>query len=297
MCFSKKPDSTKKSFAAALLTVLLILALAGSLLVNVANANPMLDMGTVRPKTTTTPPEVFILSPQNGAKCDSPTIKVTYGVSPIHGPTIVSSNLIEVYYTASWLRSKVYVFKDLPYGFVWEEFSDTFEIEGVPQGVNSLTVTAVYFGQYVPYTTSGTYAKFTISGSSTVTFAVDLKPLRIGILAPYPQAYAASDMALTFTTNEETSRLQYCLDGQDNVTIMGNATLAGLAVGSHNVTVYGWDEFGNPGASETVAFTVAEPEPEAFPTSQLIAASSVASAAAIAFGLLAYFTKFKKRIH
>jgi hypothetical protein len=110
MCFSKKPDSTKKSFAAALLTVLLTLTLAEALLINITSANPWIDMGWVNLLPTTTPPKVSILNPQNGAKCDSPTIKVTYGVSPIHGPTIVSSNLIEVYYTASWLRSKVYRF-------------------------------------------------------------------------------------------------------------------------------------------------------------------------------------------
>jgi hypothetical protein len=252
----------------------------------------MLNMGTVHPKTTTTPPKVSITNPQNGTKRNSPTIKLTYKVSPIHGPTIVCSNL-EVYYSDSWLQNKAYVFRDLPAGFVWEEFSDTFEVKGIPQGPNSITVTAVYFGQYVPYTMSGTYAHFTISGSSTVTFIVDLTPLHIGILAPYPQAYSASDLALTFTTNEKTSRLQYSLDAQDNVTIAGNTTLTGLPAGSHDVTVYGWDQFGNPGNSQTTTFTIAKPE--AFPTSQLIAASTLASATVACFGLLVYLLKFRKR--
>jgi hypothetical protein len=178
---------------------------------------------------------------------------------------------------------------------VYDTFSDTFELEVVPQGVNSITVTAVYYGDYYPYTKPYVGAKFTISGSSTVTFAVYLKPLRIGIQSPYPQAYSTSDVALTFTTNEQTSRLQYCLDGQDNVTVAGNTTLAGLPVGNHNVTVYGLDKFGNAGVSETTAFAVAEPEPESFPTSQLVAASTVALAATVCFGLLAYFTKRKKK--
>lgn len=285
----------RKNATAALLAALLTSALTGTLLVKIAEANPIIDMGIVPPKSTTTPPSVLILKPQNSTTTTTSNIWLTLEITPPRDPDTYRPNLIEVYYSASWLLDKVYVFQDLPHGLVWDKFSNTFEIERVPQGVNSLTVTAVYYGDYYPYTKPGTEARFMISGSSTVNFAVDLKPLRIGILAPYPQAYSTSDVALTFTTNEKTSRLQYCLDGQDNDTIMGNTTLAGLPVGIHNVTVYGMDAFGNPGASETVAFTVAEPEP--FPTIQLVAASTVALAAAIAFGLLAYFTKFKKRSH
>ena len=186
----------------------------------------------------------------------------------------------------------MHVFQDQPHRYILE-FSDSFEVKDVPQGVNSIVVTAVYYGDYYPYTTSRTYAEFTISGSSTVTFAVDLFPLRIGIQSPYPQAYATSDVALTFTTSEETSRLQYCLDDKGNVTITGNTTLSGLTAGSHNVTVYGWDKFGNPGASEAVTFTVTQTEP--FPTSQLVTASTLASALVISFALVAYTKKRKRK--
>jgi hypothetical protein len=283
----------RKNVTAALLAALLTSALTGTLLAKNAEADPILDMGIVPPKSTTTPPTVLILKPQNSTTTTTPNIWLTLEITPPRDPDTYRPNLIEVYYSASWMQDKVYVFQDLPHGLVWDKFSDTFEIEKVSQGVNSLTVTAVYYGDYYPYTKPGTEARFMISGSSTVNFAVDLKPLRIGIQAPYPQAYTESDVALAFTTNEETSRLQYCLDGQGNVTIAGNTTLTGLPAGSHNVTVYGWDAFGNPGNSETTTFTIAKPV--LFPTSQLVAASAVASAAAICLALVVYFTKRKKK--
>jgi hypothetical protein len=80
------------------------------------------------------------------------------------------------------------------------------------------------------------------------------------------------------------------LDGQDNVTLTGNTTLTGLPTGSHNVTVYGQDVYGNPGTSEAVTFTVAEP----FPTTLVAVAIAVIVAAVVCVGLLFYFKKSKR---
>ena len=79
------------------------------------------------------------------------------------------------------------------------------------------------------------------------------------------------------------------MDGQDNVTVTGNVTLAGLSDGWHNVTVYAEDSLGNMGASETIIFNVASPFP-AMP----VAIASGASAIAVAAGLLVYL---RKRAH
>jgi hypothetical protein len=100
-----------------------------------------------------------------------------------------------------------------------------------------------------------------------------------------------SDVALDFTVNEQVTKTSYSLDGQSNVTVAGNTTLSGLTVGEHNVTVYAWDAAGNVGASETILFTITEPEPElAVP----VAAGSVAVLASVSAGILVYF---KKRRH
>jgi|YelNatPaOPRAMG01_1025707.scaffolds.fasta_scaffold09369_4 N-acetylneuraminic acid mutarotase len=100
------------------------------------------------------------------------------------------------------------------------------------------------------------------------------------------RTYAVSNVSLTFTVNKPVVWMGYSLDGQDNVTVTGNTTLSGLSSGLHNVTVYAKDSFGNTGASETITFTIAKPEP--LPTT---IAAAVASVAVVGVGLIAYFKK------
>jgi hypothetical protein len=84
--------------------------------------------------------------------------------------------------------------------------------------------------------------------------------------------------------DEDVSQFEYCLDGQGNVPMFGNTTLSGLSVGNHNVTVYGFDQLGNLGSSETIYFSI-----EPFPTTIVIA--PIASVAILGTGLLVYFKK------
>jgi hypothetical protein len=46
-----------------------------------------------------------------------------------------------------------------------------------------------------------------------------------------------------------------------NTTIAGNSTLGDLSEGSHSITIYAKDEFGNIGKSNVVFFTVDLPDP------------------------------------
>jgi len=127
---------------------------------------------------------------------------------------------------------------------------------------------------------------------------VDSTPPKISDLSVENQTYLSGDVALNFTVNENSSRIAYSLDGEGNVTIAGNVTLNGLAVGVHNVTVYSWDESGNVGASKTVNFSVAAfvsaaPEsPENFLTALIVAAPLVATAT-FAAGLIVYSKRRK----
>ena len=124
--------------------------------------------------------------------------------------------------------------------------------------------------QYIPF------------GYGTVLPAVQVVSLENNV------AYSGADVSLIFTLNKAASWMAYSLDGQDNITVTGNVTLAGLSDGLHNVTVYAEDSLGNMGASETIVFNVASP----FPTVP-VAVVSGASAIAIAAGLLIYFKKRK----
>jgi hypothetical protein len=96
----------------------------------------------------------------------------------------------------------------------------------------------------------------------------------ISFLSPQNQTYSATDILLNFTVPKSARSVRFSLDGQANVTITGNTTLTALTYGSHNITLYIDDPFGNTSPSETIYFAIAE-EPEPFPTLLVASASGV----------------------
>jgi len=129
--------------------------------------------------------------------------------------------------------------------------------------------------------------------SETISFTVDNAPPVVSVLAPENKTYYAAEIPLNFTVNEETSKITYCLDGQENVTISGNTTLTDLPYGLHSITVYANDTDGNTGTSETISFTIAkENETATTWTTTTIAIAAVATAGA---ALLIIYTKTKKK--
>jgi hypothetical protein len=117
-------------------------------------------------------------------------------------------------------------------------------------------------------------------------------PPEIAVVSPEKQTYNETSVSLVFTVNKPAVWLGYSLDGQENVTITGNTTIAGLASGLHNITVYAKDAFENIGISETITFSIAE-ETEPFPTIP-VAAASVAIVAVVGAVLLLYFRRRKR---
>jgi len=105
-----------------------------------------------------------------------------------------------------------------------------------------------------------------IVSSGNVTFSIDTFSPQISVLSPENRTYGGDDIQSAFTVNEPVSWMGYSLDGQDNVTITGNVTLAVLAEGVHNITFYAIDLVGNTGASRTVYFEVS-----LFPTVLVVA--------------------------
>ena len=105
--------------------------------------------------------------------------------------------------------------------------------------------------------------------SNIVYFSVDTIPPVIKIIVPQNQTYGSTDTELTFTVNEEVKELSYSLDGQSNITIIGNVTLAALTDGSHRLTIYATDEVGNAD-STTVYFSIAS-----FPFVTVVAAVAI----------------------
>jgi N-acetylneuraminic acid mutarotase len=105
--------------------------------------------------------------------------------------------------------------------------------------------------------------------SNIVYFSVDSIPPVIKIRVPLNQTYSSTDMELTFIINEKAKELSYSLDGQVNITIIGNVTLPALTDGPHRLTIYATDEVGNAG-STTVYFSISS-----FPFVAVVAVAAI----------------------
>ncbi len=104
--------------------------------------------------------------------------------------------------------------------------------------------------QPYPVVTYAMNEQYTPFGYGTV-------PPEVTMLSPLSnKTYSGSNFALNFTVNKPVTWLGYSLDGKENVNLTGNITLSGLPDGSHYVTIYAKDEYGNVGASETITFTL-----------------------------------------
>ena len=117
-----------------------------------------------------------------------------------------------------------------------------------------------------PTTPPSTYS-LTVTGSSNektktayVTLEViDNMPPMVEVLSPESMTYTADSVPLVFAVSEPTSWIGYSLDGQANATITEDISFIGLFDGTHYITVYAIDTFGNSGSSGTVGFTMASP--------------------------------------
>jgi len=171
-------------------------------------------------------------------------------------------------------------------------FSTFIDISNLSNGTHKIEVTASFVvdvnNLFVPtYNFSSAPIFFSIFRN---------QPPNVSVISPENKTYHQSTISLNFTLDEPTSKIEYSVDGQNNVTINGNTTLTDLSIGEHNCTVYATDVEGNIGASEIIAFTVSKPEqsePEPFPTT-LVAIASGVLVSIIVVGLLVYFKKRKR---
>jgi len=293
----------KVCLTAAFVSTLLLSTVAATWFIDLGQANPYIRYwkkeGEVLPPDGTKPPVVSIFSPANDTSYPSNSVLLNVSAS-IERSNNVSLGLSELYYTASWQKDRTEV--DLRSFYVKNNYSypSTFSINmtEIPEGPRWLEVYAVATGfayetrhevKGIFYTTY--YVGYKITSSSVVEFTIDTTPPSISVLTMENKTYDTSDVPLSFTVNEPVSQTSYSLDGQGNVTFAGNTILTGLSEEEHNVTVYATDNAGNIGASETITFTVAKPEP--LPTTRVIA--PIASVTVVGASLLVYFMKSKKR--
>ena len=130
-------------------------------------------------------------------------------------------------------------------------------------------------------TSDGGYAiAGTASGNAfliKISAEADMQGPVVVVSSPKSKTYEMGDLQLAFTVNELVQWLGYSLDDASNVTILGNTTVTGLAVGTHNLTVYARDLAGLVGTSATIQFTIAA----RFPTEMVVAGVAIAAASGI----------------
>ena len=142
------------------------------------------------------------------------------------------------------------------------QLSTTINLTDVPEGPHKITLYANETGQYIesenssifPYSLNIGY-DFNIVGASSLNFTVDTIAPVISSISIENKTYYSADLPLSFKVDDKTSQLKYSIDNQSNVTLTSNTTIVGLTDGSHTVTVYAIDSFGNVGI-QAVTFTV-----------------------------------------
>jgi hypothetical protein len=275
-------------------------AISGGLLFNLATANPApLFVFPFEPVTTL--PTIVVHSPVQNQISNLPYVWLNFSIvkpeswfafnagikANLQPLTETFVNITSVYYLVDGERQDIPM-HDIDSLFdtsptLTLNFSNVLLLTAGAHTVKvSLEATSYYWlGGYDWSTSHGTVKL--LADSENVNFT---KTLFIEVLLPANKTFDTSNIPLNFTVDDPFSQVAYSLDGQENVTVFGNATLTDLSNGEHNVTVYARDNAGNVGSSETMAFTISKPEP--FPTF-LVAAVSVA--VVVVAGLLIYLKK------
>ncbi len=256
--------------------------------------------------------KISISSPENNELYNTRTVKLDFNITL--GETTDHSLISNISYETDWQKENKTIFsfdgyflRELmaqlvyPRTFV-EPTSKLFrslELTDIPEGNHSIIIYTTVWHYSSIEKLEGTFEYYLqyrdltmANNSATVFFAVDTIAPKITVFSPKNMTYDSNIISTDFKIEELFSKCAYMLDGQDNVTITGNMTLAGLVNGEHNITFYATDTAGNTGSSETVYFTIAMPEP--FPTAFVVVVFVAAAVLAVA-GLLVYHKKTQKR--
>jgi len=200
-------------------------------------------------------------------------------------------NLNAVYYLGDWQQNRTYVdgenntYADFKRIAV-QSLVFSCDLLGVPKRNH---VILVHTTEEVP-NPDLLFLPVEYSSYAFLNFTIDTTPPSVLIMSPEASTYNTSEVPLDFAVNESVSQVAYSLDRQGNVTVSGNMTLTGLSDGAHNIVVYSWDDAGNVGASETVHFSIKQPE--IFPT--LLVVAIVVMVVVVCLLLLLYFRRRRR---
>jgi hypothetical protein len=274
------------------LALTLILALSVSMValqfVSLASAN-FIGALILPNKPNTTPPTIVVHSPVQNQICNSTEVWLNFTIIKPEG---FFGNVTAVWYTVDGGERQNIEVHDRFVNDTGSIFLPIRELNfssdlKLTVGAHNVKVGLEAQSFYISYVDRQGWIFPSVlvhAESETANFT---QALVAKVTSPENRTYDTSSIPLNFTVNAAVSQITYCLDGVENITISGNTTLAGLANGNHNLTVYATDDAGNTSASEPIYFSVEVP----FPTVVVASVSTVAVAGA---GLLLYLRKHKR---
>lgn len=269
-----------------LLSVYTVIALLSLLMVSqaisIVSANPYGFTAQIQPPSGAVPPIISISSPQNNANY-SGAFNITFSVK---GPQYSNydSDIVDITYKIDNESVSIphETFILVKGGHGTSQYYTSLVAPNLAAGNHSLTVKAE----------GSVYDMFSfvffMDSSSQVYFVTHEAP-SIKLLTDQSANTTFSSFPLNLTVDQPTSWLGYSLDNLANVTIGGNKTLKGLSSGNHSIVVFGNNTFGDMTKSETMNFTIKEPE-ISFPFTVI---ALVVIAIIISLGLLVYLKKHK----
>ncbi len=221
--------------------------------IRTVSANPYGFTPQIHPPSGAVPPIISIGSPQNNANY-SGTFNITFSVK---GPQYSNydSDIVDVTYRID--NESI----SIPHaGFILVKGE-----HGTSQYYTSIIAPKLVAGNHSLTVKSegSVYDLFSfvffMDSSSQVYFITHEAP-SIKLLTDHNANITFSSFPLNFIVDQSTSWLSYSLDNLANVTIGGNTTLTRLRDGNHSLVVYGNNTFGDMAKSETINFTIKEPE-------------------------------------
>jgi hypothetical protein len=174
-------------------------------------------------------------------------------------------------------------------GFAVVNMNDTMYVMGgstITGDLNADVATETEFSLTQQYTPDG-------YGTPDPSYIIEHTPPQISFETPLNQTYNDSSVSIVFTVNKNITMASYSLDGEQNVTLSGNTTIANIPNGFHDLTIYANDTYGNVG-SQAVNFTVEKPQMEVFGSPITIVVIAVPIASVILIVGLVLFQKHRK---
>ena len=202
----------RKAVALALILVFMASGVAGTRLVNLAKANPWVGTDWVAPNGSTKPPILTIKSPEENSVHHSNNVTLSFNARLGESYSAGYMRIMKVYYQTDWEQNETYVYNNEGINIPYDPNAKTYfaysiNLTGVPEGKRYITVHAVEWGAYIR---DSFVHMFSINGSSSVSFTVDVAP-SFSALSLENKTYDTSDVPLIFTVSEPVSQVIYSL--------------------------------------------------------------------------------------